>query len=137
MPTKAKPTKKIEKIEIDKIPKITEAKALEAIKGTAGIISTIAKRLDVSWGTAEIYIQKWDSTKRAFQDEREGILDMAEATILTAIKSGDTGSAKWILSTIGRKRGFTDRQEISISGDLGTPVEFVFVDPPQKHADTE
>jgi len=137
MPKSAKPTKIIEKIEIDKTPKITEAKTLEAIKGTAGIISTIAKRLGVSWGTAEIYIKKWDTTMRAFQDEREGILDMAEATILTAIKSGDTGSAKWLLSTIGKKRGFTEKQEIEISGELGTPVKFVFVDPPKKNADPE
>lgn len=125
---------KIEKIENEKTPKITETKTLEAIKGTAGIISTIAKRLDVSWGTAEIYIKKWDSTKQAFQDEREGILDMAEATILTAIKQGDTGSAKWLLSTIGRKRGFTEKQEIGLTGADGGPVEIsiikrVIIDP--------
>ena len=110
---------------------------IEAIKGTAGIVSTIAKRLGVEWHTANERIQKYPEALKAFQDEREGILDMAEATILTAIKSGDTGSAKWLLSTIGKKRGFTEKQEIEISGELGTPVKFIFVDPPKKNADPE
>jgi hypothetical protein len=124
MPTTAKKkTKPIPKTPIDKS---NEKKTLAAIKNSAGIISSIAKRLDVDWHTAESYIQKYPSTLAAFADEREGILDMAEATILTAIKSGDTGSAKWILSTIGRKRGYTEKQEIEHSGNvsiIATPTD--------------
>jgi hypothetical protein len=47
--------------------------------------------------------------------------------------SGDVPAIKYLMDRIDGP----PRQEISISGDLGTPVEFVFVDPPQKHADTE
>jgi len=131
MPTKPRIKKKAPKITTDKDVQTV----IEAIKGTAGIVSTIAKRLEVDWHTAESYIKKYPEALKSFQDEREGILDMAEATILTAIKSGDTGSAKWLLSTIGKKRGFTEKQEIEISGELGTPVKFVFVDPPKKHGE--
>jgi hypothetical protein len=120
MPTKPKKSKNIPKTPIDRSK---EKQTLEAIKGSAGIISTIAKRLTVDWHTAESYIQKYPSALEAFAAEREGILDMAEATIFTAIKQGDTGSAKWILSTIGRKRGFTEKQEIGITGSDGGPVE--------------
>jgi hypothetical protein len=133
MPTKPRIKKKAPKITTDKDVKTV----MEAIKGSAGIVSTIAKRMGVEWHTANERIQRYPEALAAFADEREGILDMAEATIFTAIKSGDTGSAKWILSTIGRKRGFTEKQEIEISGEIGTPVKFVFVDPPKKHADTE
>jgi len=115
MPTTKKVSKKTTKTAIDKS---TDKITLEAIKGSAGIISTIAKRLNLSWHAAEARIQKYPETLKAFQGEREGILDMAEATILTAIKQGDTGSAKWLLSTIGRKRGFTEKQEIEISGGI-------------------
>lgn len=101
------------------IDKSTEKKTLEAIKGSAGIISTIARRLDVDWHTAEARIQKHPAALAAFTAEREGILDMAEATIYTAIKQGDTGSAKWLLSTIGRKRGFTEKQDIALTGTEG------------------
>ena len=120
MPTKPKQKPKITKLTNDREG---EEKLLEAIKGSAGIISTIAKRLEVEWHTAETRIQKYPEALKAFADEREGILDMAEATILTSIKQGDTGSAKWLLSTIGRKRGFTEKQEIGITGSDGGPVE--------------
>ena len=124
MPTKPKKEKIIPKTPIDKSK---EKQTLEAIKGSAGIISTIAKRLEVDWHTAESYIKKYPTALDAFQDEREGILDMAEAAIFTAIKQGDTGSAKWILSTIGRKRGFTEKQEIGLTGTDGGPVEIAII----------
>lgn len=98
---------------------------LEAIHGSAGIVSTIAKRLGVEWHTANERIQKYPEALKAFENEREGILDMAEATILTAIKQGDTGSAKWLLSTIGRKRGYGDKVELS--GADGGPVEISII----------
>ena len=124
MPTKAKKEKNIPKTPIDKS---NEKLTLAAIKGSAGIISSIAKRLDVDWHTAESWIQKYPSTLAAFAAEREGVLDMAEAAIFTAIKQGDTGSAKWILSTIGRKRGFTEKQEIGLTGSDGGPVEISII----------
>ena len=124
MPTKPKKEKIIPKTPIDKSK---EKQTIEAIKGSAGIISTIAKRLEVDWHTAESYIKKYPTALDAFQDEREGILDMAEAAIFTAIKQGDTGSAKWILSTIGRKRGFTEKQEIGLTGTDGGPVEIAII----------
>ena len=119
MPTKAKKEKNTPKTPIDKS---NEKLTLAAIKNSAGIISSIAKRLDVDWHTAESWIQKYPSTLAAFAAEREGVLDMAEAAIFTAIKQGDTGSAKWILSTIGRKRGFTEKQEIEISGGISVTI---------------
>jgi len=119
MPTKTKPKPKITKLTNDREGIET---LLEAIKGSAGIISTIAKRLEIEWHTAETRIQKYPEALKAFADEREGILDMAEATILTSIKQGDTGSAKWLLSTIGRKRGFTEKQEIEISGGISVTI---------------
>ena len=108
------------------IDKSTEKKTLEAIKGSAGIISTIAKRLDMSWHGTEDRIKKYPAALKAFTDEREGILDMAEATILTAIKQGDTGSAKWLLSTIGKKRGFTEKIELDATVDNKVEIVLTF-----------
>jgi len=121
MPKTPKPKKITTKITND-----NEAKTIiEAIKGSAGIVSTIAKRMGVEWHTANDKIQKYPEALKAFQDEREGILDMAEATILTAIKQGDAGSAKWLLSTLARSRGFGDKVEVS--GKDGGPVEISII----------
>ena len=60
---------------------IDKEEVLEAIKGSGGIVSTVSKRIDCQWHTAKKYINKWDETKAAFDDEREAILDMAEGVI--------------------------------------------------------
>ena len=100
---------------VEKYPK---AKTLEAIKGSGGILSTVAKRLECQWHTAEAQVKRWPEALIAIQDEREGILDMSESTIFASVKNGDTGSAKFVLSTIGKKRGYVERQETAISGSL-------------------
>lgn len=99
---------------------LSESKVLEAIKGTGGIISSIARRLDVDWHTAEIHINKWPSTVQAFKDEREAVKDLAESTVISAIKNGDVGMAKWILSVLAKNRGFGEKVEIS--GAEGAPL---------------
>lgn len=123
MPTEKKTVKKVKKTTAKSaIDKSTEKKTLEAIKGSSGIISNIARKLGLSWHATEDRIKKYPSTLKAFQDEREGILDAAESTIVTAINNGDTGSAKWLLSTIGRKRGFTEKQEIELTGGINVTI---------------
>lgn len=87
---------------------------IQAIKGSGGIISTIAKKLDCEWFTARKYIDKWEETKRAYLDEQEVVLDMAEGTLLKSIQEGDVQSAKWILSTKGKKRGYSEKLEIQV-----------------------
>ena len=89
-------------------------RTIKAILGSAGIVSTIAKKLGVSWGTARTRIDTWDETKEAFQDEREMILDLSEKTIFKSIQEGDTTDAKWVLMRLGkdrRKRGTLQLQQ--------------------------
>jgi hypothetical protein len=105
---------------------------IEAISGSGGIMSTIAKRLRCDWKTAKTYVNKWESTKQAFENEHEGILDMAESLLFRNMQLAtkqqadggvpvETGDAKWILSRKGKARGYTERQEIT--GADGGPVQ--------------
>ena len=90
----------------------TEKKVLAAIKGSGGIITTIANRIGCEWHTAKKLTQKWQSTRDAYKDERETILDMSESAILKSIKNGNTQDAKWLLSSLGASRGFGDKVEV-------------------------
>ncbi len=94
---------------------------IEAIKDSGGIMSTIARRLDVTWHTADTWIKESDSAKQALQDEKETILDMAESTLYKNIKEGNSQDAKWMLSTMGKNRGYSERHEIT--GGDGEPIE--------------
>jgi len=89
-----------------------QAQVLTAIKGSAGIMSTIARRLDCDWTTAKRYVNKWEKTRQAFADEDEAIIDMAEGVLYKSIKEGNTQDAKWLLSK-RRKAKYSERQEVT------------------------
>ena len=86
----------------------TQEQILQAIKGSGAIITTIASRLDCAWSTAQSYVLKWETTRRAMGDETELVKDLAESTLITSIKQGDTTSAKWYLSKKAKDRGYGD-----------------------------
>ena len=104
---------------------MTKEMVLEAIKGSGGIVSTVSKRLDCAWSTARTHIDKWDETKAAFDDERQAILDMAEGVIYNSIKEGNSQDAKWILATLGKNRGFSEKHEVEHSGATTQQVEII------------
>ena len=92
--------------------KLKKPQVLEAIDGSGGIISQIARKLDVEWHTADTYIKKWEETRQAYQDEENRVLDLAESKLLSAIKNGEIAEVKWYLSRKGRKRGYITGQTV-------------------------
>lgn len=98
----------------------------EAITNSAGIISTIAKRLNCEWHTCKKYIDSYDETRRALNDEIEKNIDKAESIILKALNSEDIQTAKWYLQTIGKQRGYSEKQEIEHSGEIKADIEHIF-----------
>jgi hypothetical protein len=102
--------------------RFTAERFLKAIPGSAGIISTIAQRVGCSWHTARKWIDAHPTIKRIYDDEREGILDLAEAKLIGAIKDGDLGAIKYYLGTQGKHRGYVERQEVT--GADGEPIKF-------------
>lgn len=85
---------------------------LKAIKGSGGVMSTIAKRLKVDWHTAKKYVNQNKDTVQAYENEDEAILDMADAGLYKAVKQGDLAAIKWLQSTRGKKRGYIQTQEV-------------------------
>ena len=98
----------------------TVEQILEAIKGSGSIMSTVAKKLGCSWKTAESKINQYEETRQAFEDERQTIIDMAESVVFNSVQEKDVQTAKWVLSTIGKKRGYSERHELT--GEDGSPL---------------
>ena len=80
---------------------------LEAIKGSRGIISTIAARLHCEWHTVDTAIKMYPECMQALQDENETMLDFVEGKAAERIKDGDGAMIRFYLATKGRKRGYT------------------------------
>jgi hypothetical protein len=111
-----------------KPPKHTPQDIITAIQGSAGIKSTIAKRLGVNRVTVDAYLKRWKAVQDAYDEECEGIIDMTESTVLKAIKEGDVGTAKWYLAHKAKSRGYVSRQEMEVSGDTTTEVIIRYAD---------
>jgi hypothetical protein len=97
--------------------KLNKKIVAEAIKGSGGIISTIAKRLKCEWHTAKNFIDSNEELQIALQDETEAILDMAEGVVYQSIKNDNTQDAKWLLATKGKGRGFSEK--IGVDANVG------------------
>jgi len=99
----------------------TKEQVIEAIEKSAGIVSTIAKRLGCDWKIARKYVGKWACTQDAYDGECEKILDLAETKMIDIISQGDGPMIRYLLSTKGKRRGYT--QSTEISGRDGGPIE--------------
>ena len=84
-----------------------KADILEAIKGSGGIVTTVAIALNCDWHTAKANIEKYEETREAFDGELETGLDLVEGKAYQQAKNGDGAMIRFILATKGKKRGFT------------------------------
>lgn len=94
-------------------------RVLDAIAGSFGIMSTIAQRLDnCAWHTARKYVQKWATTRDAYQGECERGLDYSEAQMLKLIQQGDGPMIRFHLATKGRERGYGEKVQVDTAGEI-------------------
>jgi len=93
----------------------TARQFIDAILRTGGIIGAIAKNVGCTWHTAKKYCTQYPSVARVYQDECESILDMAEVELIQQIRNGEQWAVKYILSTKGKQRGFTEKQEVDVT----------------------
>lgn len=111
----------------------TAEQFIKALEGSGGIISTVAKRVGCRWETAKKYIDSHPTVKAVYKDEREKNLDRSEAVVFgnisLAAKQVDAGmiadssDAKWVLSRLGKHRGYGDKQEVDVTSG-GKPLPF-------------
>jgi hypothetical protein len=90
----------------------TREQIQDAIDGSGGIISFVARKLGCDWHTAKTAIAATTEQRAAFDMEKQSVLDMAETQIIQAIKDGDLSVCKWYLSTKGRSRGYSTTVDV-------------------------
>ena len=107
-------------------PHYTAQQFIAAIPNTGGIVTAIARKVGCTWDTARRYIDRHPTIQRAYQDECESILDLAESKVISAIKNDDSQMIRYYLSTKGKRRGYSERHEIT--GAEGGPLEMIWDD---------
>ena len=96
----------------------TAKQFINAIPGTGGIVSTIAKKVGCSWDTAKKYITTYSTISQAYTNECESVLDMAESKVISMMNKEDGAMLRYYLSTKGKARGYVERKEVEQSGNV-------------------
>lgn len=108
--------------------KVTQKQVLAAIHESGGIVSVISRRLGVDWHTGKKTIERYPAAVQAVQDERESLVDFAEGQLIKAIKAGEAWAVKFYLATVGKGRGYSERQEVTGPGGGDITIKVVYDD---------
>lgn len=79
---------------------------LAAVRGSNGLVTNVARRLDCDWHTARENILRFPDVAKMFESESEEMLDLAENKVHKAISAEDMVTVRWYLATKGRNRGY-------------------------------
>ena len=112
---------------MSKTNQFTAQEVIDAIQGTGGIVTAIARKLGCTWNTAHRYIENMPTVKAAYDAEVESTLDFAESLLMDNIRIArrfqtdnktvvDTSDAKWYLTKKGKRRGYGDAVEVGGPG---------------------
>ena len=99
-----------------KVRKVTKEQILKAIQGTGGIIEPMLQKLGISRQAYWKWENKHPELKQARYDEREKQVDISEEQLFKANKNGEKWAVNKILSTLGKDRGYVERQETHHTG---------------------
>ena len=105
--------------------KFTAEQMIEAIRDADGIIASAARKLGTSRQTVHNYVNRYATVKAAYEEARDTNIDYAESQLMRAVQKGSLPAIMFMLKTIGRNRGYVERQEVANEGEMTVKVEYV------------
>ncbi len=105
----------------------TDAQIEKAIRKAGGMVSVAARALGCDTKTIYNRMDAVPAIKRAVDDARDDMLDRAESKLLDQIEDGNITAIICALKTVGKARGYVERQEVT--GADGAPLMYSKVSP--------
>jgi len=93
-------------------PRLKQSSVFTALTACTGNIAAAARRLGSTRTGLWQFIQRHPRLAELCTDFRESIVDNAESAFNKAVVTEQPWAIQFALRTIGRKRGYVDRQEI-------------------------
>lgn len=93
--------------------KIFMDKFEEALIDSGGIVTTLANRIGVSRKALYEWLVKNPHAQELLKSERESLIDLAESKLLIKLNDGEDWAIKYVLATMGRFRGWSEKPEIN------------------------
>ena len=93
--------------------KYTAAQIIEALREKHGNLSAASRYLNCSRDTIRRYIDLYPTVKAVYEEERETLIDFAENQLFKQVQDGNITAIIFTLKTIGKSRGYVERQEVT------------------------
>jgi len=111
-------------------PRVPTERIIECLRETNGLISLAAKRVPCSQTTIYKRARDVKAVRQVIDECRDELVDLGELALRSAIVAKEPWAVALVLKTLGRHRGYVERQEQEVSrkdgGDL--VVKFVYED---------
>jgi hypothetical protein len=105
-------------------PYSTEA-MIDALRQTNGLVSLAAKRMGCSASTIYSRAHTTKSVQQAITDSREELVDIAELALRAAVTGKEAWAVALVLKTLGKNRGYVERQEVTGADGEAFTLRFV------------
>ena len=97
----------------------TQHQVIDAIKQAQGIKAAAAQALGCSRQTVTNYIDRYPAVKAAYDEAVQSTIDLAQSKLIALVEREEWPAIRFLLVTLGKDRGFTERTEIQeVGGDL-------------------
>lgn len=91
---------------------------IEALEKSLGVVTTACKSVGIARSTHYEWYASDEDYKKAVDSVADIALDFAESKLHKNIENGDTTATIFYLKTKGKKRGYIERVEQEITGDM-------------------
>ena len=105
---------------------------IEAIKKTRGLLYLASNVLGVNHVTLSKLIESDEELSQIWREEKGKTLDRAEAKLMQAVDKGEQWAITMILRTLGRERGYVERQEVASMSHVKLEIVEEIVDSSSK-----
>lgn len=78
--------------------------------------------------TVHRYLQRYPTLRLVREEALGELLDLAEAKLVELVKAGDLRAITFVLRTLGRDRGYSERMEHQVEAIAPLVVTFEVVD---------
>lgn len=102
--------------------RFSDTEIAEALRKSHGLVTPAAESLGISVQTIYTRLKKSKSVAKAMEQARNATLDRAESKLFDAVEAGDQWAIQFVLKTLGKSRGYTERTEIA-----GTPEQPIVI----------
>ena len=96
----------------------TTEQVIRALEATNGLVTLAARQLGCAPNTIRNYANRYPTVAQSLQEQREKFLDTAELALMSAVQKQEGWAVCFMLKTIGRNRGYVERQELNHSGEI-------------------